>query len=126
VESHIRAGIDHASFRRVSRATEAALGPALLLENKLEQATGKVRARLEALAKDNTGSVSAAAEQLLDAGVREFRSSRGPSQAYLVTFGRGGHLECTCEGFKWRDNCKHVREVRAASWSHMGGSRSRQ
>jgi hypothetical protein len=44
--------------------------------------------------------------------VREFRSSRDPSQVYLVTFGRGGHLECTCDGFKWRGNCKHVREVR--------------
>jgi hypothetical protein len=90
------------------------LGPALLLENKLEQATGEVRAPLEALAKASTGSGSAAAQQLLDAGVREFRSSRASSRVYFVTFGRGGHLECTCEGFKWRGNCKHVREVRAS------------
>jgi len=52
-----------------------------------------VRERLEALAKANTGSGSEAAKPLLDAGVREFRSSRDPSQVYLVTFGRGGHLE---------------------------------
>ena len=57
------------------------LGPALLLENKLEQATGEVRARLEALAKDNSGSVSAAAQELLDAGVREFPSSRDPPKS---------------------------------------------
>ena len=64
------------------------LGPGLLLENKLAQATGEVRERLEALAKANTGLGSGAAKSLLDAGVREFRSSRDPSQVYLVTFGR--------------------------------------
>jgi hypothetical protein len=52
---------------------------------------------------------------LLSTGVHEFKSSRDPSQVYRVTFGRPGHLECTCEGFRWRGNCKHVREVRAAS-----------
>jgi SWI/SNF-related matrix-associated actin-dependent regulator 1 of chromatin subfamily A len=93
-----------------------ALGPALLQENKLEQASGEVGKPLEALAKANTGSVSQAMQGLLDTGVREFPSSRDPSQVYRVTFGRGGHLECTCEGFKWRGNCKHVREV------HVGAS----
>ena len=88
------------------------LGPALMLENKLAQASGEVRERLEALAKANTGSGSEAAKSLLNVGVREFPSSRDPSQVYLVTFGRGGHLECTCGGFKWRGNCKHVREAR--------------
>ena len=94
-----------------------ALGPALLQEGKLEQATGEVRERLEALAKATARGpgASAAAQDLLDQGVREFRSSRDPSQVYRVTFGRGGHLECTCEGFRWRGNCKHVREVRAGS-----------
>ena len=56
------------------------LGPALMLENKLAQTTGQVRERLEALAKANTESGSEAAKQLLDTGVREFPSSRDPSQ----------------------------------------------
>ena len=28
------------------------------------------------------------------------------------TFGRAGHLQCTCPGFEYRGECKHVREVR--------------
>jgi hypothetical protein len=90
------------------------LGPALLQENKASQATGEIRDRLEALAK--SGAIQQAVDApLLSTGVHEFKSSRDPSQIYRVTFGRAGHLACTCEGFRWRGNCKHVREVRAAS-----------
>jgi hypothetical protein len=87
------------------------LGPALLQESKALQATGEARDRLEALAKSG-GGPQAVDAPLLSAGVHEFRSSRDPSKAYRVTFGSAGHLECTCEGFRWRGNCKHVREVR--------------
>jgi SWI/SNF-related matrix-associated actin-dependent regulator 1 of chromatin subfamily A len=89
------------------------LGPALLQENRALQATGEIRDRLEALAK-SSGIPQAADAPLLQTGVHEFKSSRDPTQVYRVTFGRAGHLECTCEGFRWRGNCKHVREVRAA------------
>ena len=49
---------------------------------------------------------------LEEAGVWEFTSERDPSQTYRVTYGRAGHLECTCRGFEFRGNCKHVIKVR--------------
>ena len=100
----------------------SALGPALLQENKASQASSQIRDRLDALAKG--GAPRAGDAPLLAAGVHEFRSSRDPRQVYRVTFGRAGHLECTCEGFRWRGNCKHVREIRATSESVAVGTRS--
>ena len=87
------------------------LGPALLQENKALQATGEIRDRLEALTKSG-GVPQGLDAPLLSTGVHEFKSSRDPSKVYRVAFGSAGHLECTCEGFRWRGNCKHVQEVR--------------
>jgi hypothetical protein len=50
---------------------------------------------------------------LAETGIWEFTSERDPGQTCRVTFGRAGHLECTCKGFGFRGNCKHVREVGA-------------
>ena len=88
-----------------------ALGPAFLLEQRAAAATGDAAARIAAL-----GAVlprGTQAQEIDQSGVHEFTSSREPGKVYRVTWGRGGHLECTCEGFRWRGDCKHVREVRA-------------
>ena len=87
------------------------LAPSMLIELRSAGATGDAARRIEELA----GAVlrPEAAAPLAESGVHEFRSSRDPKIVYRVTYGRGGHLECTCEGFRWRGACKHVREVRA-------------
>lgn len=87
------------------------LAPALMEEVRAARTTGDAALRIEKLA---AAAPRSAAEEtpLADAGQWEFTSSRDPSARYLVTFGRAGHLECTCKGFAYRGNCKHVREVR--------------
>ena len=47
-----------------------------------------------------------------EVGAWEFSSSSDPEKKYQVTYGRTGHLECSCPGFIYRGECKHVREVR--------------
>jgi SWI/SNF-related matrix-associated actin-dependent regulator 1 of chromatin subfamily A len=87
-----------------------AAGPALLAELRAGAATGTAAARIEAVA---AGVARIGAEApISEHGVHEFSSTREPGKIYRVTWGRAGHLECTCEGFRWRGECKHVREVR--------------
>jgi hypothetical protein len=87
-----------------------ASGPALLAELKAGRASGDAATRIEIIAADvaRIGSMT----PITETGVHEFASSREPGKVYRVTWGRGGHLECTCEGFRWRGECKHVRQVR--------------
>jgi SNF2 family DNA or RNA helicase len=86
------------------------LGPALLQEAKAARASGREGSRLDII-----GEMVAALPPdapLLEAGSWEFPSSKDPKKSYRVTFGRSGHLQCTCPGFEYRGECKHVRDVR--------------
>jgi SWI/SNF-related matrix-associated actin-dependent regulator 1 of chromatin subfamily A len=102
-----------ASILRELEARLRALGPAMLAELHAARSTGDAASRIEAIAA-GTATVKPEAP-IAAAGVHEFTSTREPGRVYRVTWGRGGHLECTCEGFRWRGECKHVREVRKAS-----------
>jgi len=86
------------------------LGPALMQEAKAAQAVGREGVRLEIIGE----MVAALAPEtpLLETGTWEFPSSSNPRKFYRVTFGRSGHLQCTCPGFEYRGECKHVRDVR--------------
>lgn len=87
------------------------LAPALMEEARAARATGDVAQRIEKLAAAQPRA-TADTSPLGETGQWEFTSARDPSARYLVTLGRAGHLECTCQGFAYRGNCKHVREVR--------------
>lgn len=87
------------------------LAPALMEEVRAARATGNVAQRIEKLAAAQPRA-NADSSPLGETGQWEFTSSRDPSARYLVTFGRAGHLDCTCQGFVYRGNCKHVQDVR--------------
>jgi hypothetical protein len=87
------------------------LAPALMEEARLSRLTGDAARRVEGLAAARP-RVTVEESPIEETGSWEFTSARDPSQVYQVTYGRAGHLECTCKGFEFRGNCKHVREVR--------------
>jgi SWI/SNF-related matrix-associated actin-dependent regulator 1 of chromatin subfamily A len=99
-----------ASFLTELESRLRAIAPALMQEAKLAKSDPKDRlAELTALVP----KAQREQDEADNPGLWEFKSSRHPSKSYRVTYGRAGHLECTCEGFLYRGNCKHVQEVRA-------------
>lgn len=87
------------------------LAPALMEEARLARTGGDAAKRVEALAA-SWPRIDQNEKSIEETGVWEFTSERDPSQTYRVTYGRAGHLECTCKGFEFRGNCKHVNQVR--------------
>ena len=86
------------------------LSPALMQEVKAGQTVGAEAVRIDVI-----GEMVAALPKdspLTEDGMWEFPSSKDPNKAYSVSFGRAGHLQCTCPGFEYRGECKHVRDVR--------------
>jgi hypothetical protein len=81
-----------------------ALTPAMHEEVRLAKAATASKATVEALAL--TLRPQKQESDIEKSGSWEFAGSRNVSETYRVTFGRAGHLECTCKGFEYRGNCK--------------------
>jgi SWI/SNF-related matrix-associated actin-dependent regulator of chromatin subfamily A-like protein 1 len=89
-----------------------ALTPAMHEEVRLAKIGTAPKASVEVLIR--TLGPRKQETEIEKSGSWEFTSSRNADETYRVTFGRAGHLECTCKGFEYRGNCKHVQEVRAS------------
>jgi hypothetical protein len=86
------------------------LAPSLLQELKAGRALGADATRIEAISA-LVGALPVNSPVIED-GVWDVPSSSAPGKSYRVSFGRAGHLQCTCPGFEYRGECRHVRDIR--------------
>lgn len=43
---------------------------------------------------------------------KEFKSSSDDKKVYITETHSDGSVNCTCPGFQYRQNCKHVEELK--------------
>ena len=87
------------------------LAPALMEEARLASKSPDAEGRINQIT-DLYPKIKQHESPIEEAGAWEFPSSSDPEKRYQVTYGRTGHLECSCPGFNYRGECKHVREIR--------------
>ena len=87
------------------------LAPALMEEARLASKSPDAEGRINQIT-DLYPKIKQHESPIEEVGAWEFPSSSDPEKRYQVTYGRTGHLECSCPGFNYRGECKHVREIR--------------
>lgn len=99
------------SILKEVEARMRSLAPALMEEARLAAKSTDPENRIEQLS-GLYPRVQTVETPVDEVGAWEFPSSSDPEKIYRVTYGRAGHLECTCPGFNYRGECKHVLEIR--------------
>ena len=110
-----------ASTLKELQAMLSRLSPALMQKVKAGQTDGAKAVRIDVIGEMVTALPKDS--PLTGVWVWEFPSSKYPNKAYSVTYGRAGHLQCTCPGFEYRAECKHDRDVRKTALAKTGRRR---